>query len=68
MITAITKRVERFGPILVYPGEDEMLALAEGAVRVLVGRIVFENINNWEIHAKERVCGSPLLFILQWVK
>ncbi|HHW91614.1 MAG TPA: butyrate kinase [Firmicutes bacterium] len=37
MITAITKRVERFGPILVYPGEDEMLALAEGAVRVLVG-------------------------------
>ncbi|HNU80694.1 MAG TPA: butyrate kinase, partial [Bacillota bacterium] len=33
----ITKRVEFIGPVLIYPGEDEMQALAEGALRVLKG-------------------------------
>ena len=34
---AIQKRVCRFGPVVLYPGEDELLALAEGAIRVLEG-------------------------------
>lgn len=33
----IIKRVEFIGPILVYPGEDEMKSLAEGALRALKG-------------------------------
>lgn len=33
----ISERVEFLAPVLVYPGEDEMLALAEGALRVLRG-------------------------------
>jgi butyrate kinase len=33
----ITKRVEFIGPVLVYPGEDEMQSLAEGALRALKG-------------------------------
>lgn len=33
----IIKRVEFIGPILIYPGEDEMQALAEGALRALKG-------------------------------
>jgi butyrate kinase len=33
----IRRRVEFIGPVLVYPGEDEMQALAEGALRALKG-------------------------------
>jgi butyrate kinase len=33
----ITKRVSFIAPLKVYPGEDEMLALAQGALRVLSG-------------------------------
>lgn len=33
----IEKRVGFIAPIKIYPGEDEMLALAEGAARVLSG-------------------------------
>jgi butyrate kinase len=33
----IEKRVKFIAPFVVYPGEDEMLALAEGAARVLSG-------------------------------
>jgi butyrate kinase len=33
----IRERVARIAPVLVYPGEDEMLALAQGALRVLRG-------------------------------
>ena len=33
----IVERVEWIAPVLVYPGEDEMLALALGALRVLRG-------------------------------
>lgn len=33
----IRKRVGFIGPVKVYPGEDEMLALAQGAVRILKG-------------------------------
>lgn len=32
---AIKERVSFIGPVIVYPGEDEMLALAQGALRVL---------------------------------
>lgn len=34
----ITKRVQFIAPVKVFPGEDEMLALAEGAQRVLDGK------------------------------
>ena len=33
----IRKRVESFARVMVYPGEDEMRALVEGALRVLRG-------------------------------
>ena len=33
----IRERVSWIGPVLIYPGEDEMLALAQGALRVLQG-------------------------------
>ena len=33
----IRERVSWIGPVMVYPGEDEMLALAQGALRVLRG-------------------------------
>ena len=36
-ISEVVKRVERFGPVHVYPGEDEMKALAMNALRVLRG-------------------------------
>lgn len=34
----IRKRVEFMAPVMVYPGEDEMKALAEGGLRVLSGK------------------------------
>jgi butyrate kinase len=34
---ALKKRVEWIAPVFSYPGEDEMQALAEGALRVLHG-------------------------------
>jgi butyrate kinase len=33
----VRERVAWIAPLLVYPGEDEMLALAQGALRVLRG-------------------------------
>ena len=37
MVDLIREKVEFIAPIIVYPGEDEMLALAQGAIRVLNG-------------------------------
>ena len=37
VVEEIKKRVEFIAPITVYPGEDELLALAEGALRVMKG-------------------------------
>jgi butyrate kinase len=37
MIAWIQKRVNFIGKVMIFPGEDEMLALAEGALRVLQG-------------------------------
>jgi len=34
---AIKERVGFIGPVVIYPGEDELLALAEGGIRVLKG-------------------------------
>lgn len=36
-ISLVQKRVQWIAPVLIYPGEDEMPALAEGALRVLRG-------------------------------
>ncbi len=36
-VALVQKRVQWIAPVLVYPGEDEMPALAEGALRVLKG-------------------------------
>ncbi|MDD2458372.1 MAG: butyrate kinase [Eubacteriales bacterium] len=35
---AITESTQFLGPMIIIPGEDEMLAMAEGALRVLVGQ------------------------------
>lgn len=37
MVKFIKKKVDFIAPVVVYPGEDEMLALAEGGLRVLKG-------------------------------
>lgn len=37
MVNYITERVKFISDVVVYPGEDELLALAEGALRVLNG-------------------------------
>jgi butyrate kinase len=37
LIGRITARVAFIAPVLVFPGEDEMRALAEGVLRVLRG-------------------------------
>ncbi|MCX7841589.1 MAG: butyrate kinase [Clostridia bacterium] len=37
IVSWITERVKFIAPVKVYPGEDEMSALAEGALRVLCG-------------------------------
>jgi butyrate kinase len=37
LISWIRERVEWIAPFLVYPGEDEMLAMAQGVLRVLRG-------------------------------
>jgi len=37
LVEAVRSRLEWIGPVAVYPGEDELLALAEGAARVLAG-------------------------------
>lgn len=38
IVSEITKRVEFIAKVLVYPGEDELLALCQGALRVLTGQ------------------------------
>jgi butyrate kinase len=35
IVDYIKERIEFIAPVVVYPGEDELLALAEGALRVL---------------------------------
>lgn len=37
LVNWIVERVEWIAPVMVYPGEDEMLAMAQGALRVLRG-------------------------------
>ena len=37
VVGGLTERVGFLSPITVYPGEDELLALAQGALRVLNG-------------------------------
>jgi butyrate kinase len=39
-VEALTNMVSWIAPVTVYPGEDELLALAEGALRVLTGEEV----------------------------
>ena len=37
VIDELTKRAGWIAPITVYPGEDELLALAQGAIRAMTG-------------------------------
>lgn len=37
LLTSLTARIEFLGPIHLHPGEEEMLAMAEGAMRVIRG-------------------------------
>lgn len=43
----IRDRVAWIAPIMVYPGEDEMLALAQGALRVLQGEETARTYSAW---------------------
>lgn len=40
IVQLIKERVESIAPVVVYPGEDELLALAQGGIRVLNGEEV----------------------------
>lgn len=37
VVAALKERAEWIAPFTVYPGEDELLALAQGAIRVMTG-------------------------------
>lgn len=37
MVELIKEKVKFIAPIVIYPGEDEMLALAQGVLRLLNG-------------------------------
>lgn len=50
-VALLQTRIQWIAPVLVYPGEDEMKALAEGALRVLRGE---EQAQNYE----QRVAGG----------
>lgn len=43
----ITRRVEFIAPVSVYPGEDEMTALTEGALRILRGEEEAKNYDDY---------------------
>jgi butyrate kinase len=38
LVSSIKRHVEQLSPVMVYPGEDEMSALAEGVLRVMAGQ------------------------------
>jgi butyrate kinase len=46
-VRMIQERVQWIAPCLVYPGEDEMLALAQGAIRVLTGEEAPKNYSDF---------------------
>jgi len=52
-VSWVEKRVKFIAPIMVYPGGDEMRALAEGALRVLRGEEVAKIYENEIIEDKE---------------
>jgi len=43
LVAWIVERVEWIAPLMIYPGEDEMLAMAQGALRVLRGEEEAQN-------------------------
>ncbi|MDD4212543.1 MAG: butyrate kinase, partial [Bacilli bacterium] len=43
LTTELPKRIKFIAPILIYPGENEMLSLAQGAMRVLNGQEIPKN-------------------------
>ncbi len=43
LVDWIVERVEWIAPVMIYPGEDEMLAMAQGALRVLRGEEVAQD-------------------------
>jgi butyrate kinase len=43
LVDWIVERVEWIAPVMIYPGEDEMLAMAQGALRVLRGEEEAQN-------------------------
>jgi butyrate kinase len=50
VIESIKERISFVGPVVVYPGEDELLALAEGGLRVLRGEEeALEYLNEHEL-------------------
>ncbi len=52
LVAAIRDRVVFLAPVFVYPGEDEMLALAEGALRVIEGREAARRLSDVRIAPK----------------
>ncbi|MGC2615157.1 MAG: butyrate kinase [Terracidiphilus sp.] len=62
MVSRLRKYIEWIGPITVYPGEDELQALAEGVFRVLNGE---EQARRLESHSLSAVHRDALVIGLE---
>ena len=62
MVSRLRKYIEWIGPITVYPGEDELQALAEGVFRVLNGE---EQARRLETHSLSAVHRDALVIGLE---
>lgn len=60
LVSALTTRVSWIAPIVVYPGEDELQALAEGVLRVLRGE---EEVRYFRAKRKTGACGVGVLAV-----
>ena len=57
LIDSLKKKVSFLGPVLVFPGEDEMKALALGALRILTGE---EKVRDYGVPFEEDAAGGPI--------
>jgi butyrate kinase len=46
LVAALRERIEWIAPVAIYPGEDELQALVEGALRVLRGEEPAQLLDN----------------------
>jgi butyrate kinase len=62
LVSKLRKYIEWIAPITVYPGEDELQALAEGVFRVLNGE---EQARRLEVHSSSAIHKDALVIGLE---